>query len=70
MMMGEAEEFTMPEWKSQILNFLKDNPSVTPMQLSDAYGLNISTAKMNLSRLVKEGLIRKTGYGTYGLPEE
>ena len=69
-LIGEAEEFTMPEWKSQILNFLKDNPSVTLMQLSDAYGLNISTAKMNLSRLVKEGLIRKTGYGTYGLPEE
>lgn len=60
----------MPEWKSQILTFLKDNKSITPMQLAQTYGLNISTAKMNLTRLVKEGLIRKTGYGSYGLPEE
>ena len=69
-LLGEAEEFTMPEWKSQIITFLKDHCSVTPMQLAEVYGLNISTAKMNLSRLVKEGLIKKTGYGTYGLPED
>lgn len=67
---GEAEDFTMPEWKSQIMAFLKDNPSITPMQLSDAYGLNINTARQNLLRLTKEGTIKKTGYGTYGLRGE
>ena len=66
----DAEAFTMPEWKRQILDFLKDNLSVTPLQLSEAYGLNINTARQNLSRLMKEGMIRKTGFGTYGLPEE
>ena len=66
----DAEAFTMPEWKRQILDFLKNNTSVTPIQLSDAYGLNIKTAQGNLQRLLKEGLIRKTGYGQYGLPEE
>lgn len=66
---GDADDF-IPEWKKQILDFLKENFSVTPMQLAEFYGLNISTAKMNLTRLVKEGTILKTGYGTYGLPEE
>ena len=69
-LMGEAEEFTMPEWKSQILTFLKDNLSITPMQLADVANIDAKTAQKNLYRLVKEGLIRKTGYGTYGLPEE
>ena len=66
----DAEAFTMPEWKRQILDFLKNNPSVSPIQLSQAFGLNINTARQNLARLMKEGLIRKTGFGTYGLPEE
>ena len=30
----------------------------------------LALAKKNLQRLMKEGQIRKTGYGTYGLPEE
>ena len=65
----DAEIFTMPEWKRQVLDFLKDNPSVTPMQLSTAYGLDAKTAQKHLYRLVKEGTIRKEGYGTYKLPD-
>lgn len=65
----DAEAFTMPEWKRQVLDFLKDNPSVTPMQLSTAYGLDAKTAQKHLYRLVKEGTIRKEGYGTYKLPD-
>ena len=64
----DAEAFTMPEWKRQILDFLKDNPSVTPMQLSEAYGLNINTAQGNLKRLMKDGTLKKTGHGKYELP--
>ena len=66
----DAEAFTMPEWKQQIMDFLKSNPSVTPMQLSEAYGIDPNTAQKHLYRLMKEGTIRKTGFGTYGLPEE
>lgn len=69
-LLGEAEGMPMPEWKSQIIAFLKDHNSITPMQLSQAYNMDAKTAQKNLQRLVKEGLIRKTGYGTYGLPEE
>ena len=65
----DAEAFTIPEWKRQVLDFLKDNPSVTPMQLSTAYGLDAKTAQKHLYRLVKEGTIRKEGYGTYKLPD-
>ena len=70
LLLGEAEGMPLPEWKSQILAFLKDNSSITPMQLEEACGISRETAKKNLQRLAKEGLIRKTGYGTYGLPEE
>ena len=65
----DAEAFTIPEWKRQVLDFLKANPSVTPMQLSTAYGLDAKTAQKHLYRLVKEGTIRKEGYGTYKLPD-
>lgn len=66
----DAEAFTIPEWKRQVLDFLKDNPSVTPMQLSTAYGIDAKTAQKHLYRLVKEGTIHKKGFGTYGLPED
>ncbi len=70
LLLGEAEGMPIPEWKSQILTFLKDNKSITPMQLAQTYNIPIKTAQSNITRLAKEGLIRKTGYGTYGLPEE
>ena len=64
---GEAEQFTMPEWKRQIIDYLKEHNSVTPMQLADAYNISHEAAKKNLQRLAKEGLIEKSGYGTYTL---
>ena len=70
LLLGEAEGMPMPEWKSQILAFLKDNKTITPMQLAQTYNMPIKTAQSNITRLAKEGLIRKTGYGTYELPEE
>ena len=60
----DAEAFTMPEWKRQILDFLKSNPSVTPVQLSEATSIPLNTAQQHLRRLAKEGAIKKTGYGT------
>ena len=64
---GEASEFTMPEWKKNIIDYLKENNSVTPLQLSQALNLSISNAKQSLRRLEQEGLIKKIGYGTYSL---
>ena len=64
---GEAEDFTLPAWKKQILDFLKEHETVTPMELSSAYCLNINTAQQNLRKLLREGGIKKEGYGTYKL---
>ena len=69
-LLDEAEQFTMPEWKAQIIHFLKDHGSVSPMQLAQACNISNEAAKKNLQRLAKEGTIKKVGYGTYGLPEE
>ena len=66
---GEAEEFTTPEWKRQILDFLKDNPTISPMQLAEKYNISHDAAKKNLQRLLKEGGIKKTGWGVYELTE-
>ena len=62
---GEAEQFTMPEWKRQILDFLKEHDTVTPKELAEAYNLNISTVTVNLKRMVNEGKLQKIGYGKY-----
>lgn len=39
------------------------------MQLMKKYSISHNAARTNLYRLAKEGLIVKTGYGTYSLPE-
>ena len=64
---GDAEQFTMPEWKRQILDFLKEHDSVTPMELATEYHLNISTAKNNLQRMAKDGKIQRVGHGKYAI---
>ena len=66
---GDAAEFTTPEWKRNILNFLKGHNSVTPMQLSQDLDIELKTAQTNLRRLEKEGTLKKIGYGTYALTE-
>lgn len=66
---GDANLFTMPEWKRQILDYLKEHNSVSPMLLSQAVNLPMNTAQQNLRRLAKEGLIKKIGHGTYQLVE-
>ena len=68
-LLGDAEEFNTPEWKRQILDYLKENYTVTPIQLSDAVHIPVNTARQNLSRLAKEGTIQKEGYGTYKLAD-
>ena len=66
---GEADEFTLPEWKRQILDFLKDNPTISPMQLAETCNISHDAARKNLQRLLKEGAIKKTGYGVYELAD-
>ena len=67
LLLGEATDLTMPEWKLQIINFLKEHGTVTPMQLSEALGITINAAQKNLQRAFKNGDIRRQGYGTYSL---
>jgi RecA-family ATPase len=64
---GDAELFTIPEWKRQIMDYLKEHDSVSPMNLAQTFNLSISSAQQNLHRLAKEGLIKKVGHGTYTL---
>ncbi len=64
---GDAELFTMPEWKRQILDYLKEHDTVSPMLLSQAVNISMSAAQQNLRRLAKEGGIKKVGHGTYQL---
>ena len=65
-----AENFMLPTWKKQILDFLKLSPTVAPMQLSQEYNLSVNTAQKNLARLAKEGIIIKSGYGRYSLADQ
>ena len=64
---GDAEQFTMPDWKRQILDYLKEHDTVSPMLLSQAVNISIEAAKKNLQRLLKEGAIARIGHGTYTL---
>ena len=65
---GEAEEFTLPAWKKQVLDYLREHETVTPSELAGAFELSLNTAKSNLRRLEKSGEIKKIGYGKYALP--
>ena len=64
------EAFVLPTWKKQILDFLKQNPTIAPLQLAQEYNISVKTAQKNLTRLAKEGLIIKSGYGQYSLPDQ
>ena len=62
---GEAEDFTMPTWKKQILDYLKEHDTVTPMDLAKALNIEPNTAKQYLKRASDAGLIQRTGRGMY-----
>ena len=63
----EVEDFILPTWKKQILDFLKEHGSVTPKELAGGYDIAPKTAQKNLQRMEKEGIIRKTSRGQYEL---
>ena len=62
-------EATLPEWKRQILDYLKEHETVTPKELSRAYGLYHNTAHQNLFRMERQGYLRKVKFGVYILAE-
>lgn len=66
---GDAELFTMPEWKRQILDYLKAHETISPMLLAQAVNITMNAARQNLFRLTKEGILDKVGHGTYKLKE-
>lgn len=64
---GDAARFTMPEWKRQILDYLKEHETISPMSLAQAVNIAVNTAQQNLRRLAHEETIKKIGHGTYTL---
>ncbi|MBR0035645.1 MAG: AAA family ATPase [Synergistaceae bacterium] len=64
---AEAETFVLPVWQKQILDYLKDHPTITPIELMQAYNINENTARSNLQRLFKEGKLEKIGRAQYKL---
>ena len=64
---GDAELFTMPEWKRNIINYIKEHGTCTPNEIVQAFNLNLNTVYSNLSRLLREGILSKNGRGTYEL---
>ena len=64
---GDAEDFTMPEWKRQILDYLKEHGASSPAELSEMLGVNAGTMRKNLQRLVQEGYIQKLWFGSYNI---
>ena len=45
----------------KILNLIRQNPSITRMQISDAIGLSLEGVKWNLDKLKVSGIIRRVG---------
>ena len=66
---GDAELFTMPEWKRNIINYIKEHGTCTPMDLAVGLTLNINTIKTQLTRLLKDSILEKTGRGTYKIKQ-
>lgn len=69
-LLGEIDTNAAPEWKKQVLDFLKDHQSVTPMQLAEAANISYDAAKKNLQRLTRDGTLIRKGHGIYELPKE
>ena len=62
-----AEAFILPAWQKQIIDYLKDHATITPIELMQAYNIKENTARSNLQRLYKEGKLEKTGRAQYKL---
>lgn len=45
----------------KILNLIRQNPSITRMQISDAIGLSLEGVKWNLDKLKVSGIVRRVG---------
>lgn len=52
---------TTQKTTQKILNLLRQNPSMTRMQISDAIGLSQEGVKWNLDKLKTSGIIRRVG---------
>ncbi len=63
----DADNFTMPKWKKEIVDYLKEHEEVSPTTLSHVLNMPLNTAQTNLNRLLKEGTLKRAGYGLYKL---
>ena len=61
----KRERTPMPEWKRRILDYLKENETITPQELSRLAGILPNTAGGHLKRMEKQGYLRKVMRGVY-----
>ena len=64
---GNAEEFNMPDWKKQILEYLQSHEKITPMQLSDYANITIEAARKRLMRIAEDHIVKRVEHGVYML---
>ena len=59
---------TMSATRRQILDWLTDNDSGTPAQISEGTGIKANTVQQNVRRMVSDGQLDSDGQGTYFPP--
>ena len=52
---------TTQKTTQKILSLIRQNPSITRMQISDAIGLSLEGVKWNLNKLKATGIVRRVG---------
>ena len=62
---GDAEDFNMPTWKKQIIDYLSKHEKVTPLSLSEEYNITIEGARKQLQRACNAGVLKRTELGVY-----
>ena len=66
-LVGDQGLFTLPKWKRDIAQYLKEHETVTPAELGEALKISEKTAQTNLRRFYKDGGLERISRGTYRL---
>ena len=64
---GEYEEFKVPPWQKEIITYLVEHDTVTPMELSDNLKITIESARKQLQRATQAGVTQRINHGVYKL---
>lgn len=66
---GTAAEREVSQSRKEVLNLLKQNGPMTPMDIAKELGKGSATIKSTLRRMVEDGEIARQGRGQYALPQ-